>query len=71
MQLYRLDSPSGPIRDLLGPVLYRNRVTARARGIQAASELSEPVTLTTITRNGRLRADLRIDPNGRCARLTY
>lgn len=71
MQLYRLDSPSGPIRDLLGPVLYRTRSTARAHGIQAARELSAPVTLTTITRNGRLREDLRIEPSGRCKRLTH
>ena len=70
MQLYRLDSDSGPVCDLLRPRLFRTHTTARASGLDAAAERSEPVTLTTITRNGRLRSDLIIHPDGRCKRLT-
>lgn len=71
MQLYRLDSHSGPVADLLGPRLFRTRTTARSAGLTAAADRREDITLTTITNHGSLRPDLLIVPTGRCKRLTY
>ncbi len=71
MQLYRLDSLSGPVCDLVGPVLLRKKQSARTAGIYAANARGEAVTLTTITQHGRLRPDLIIYPGGRCERVAH
>lgn len=69
MQLYRLDTPSGPVTDMAGDYLSRNLVTARDRARREANERNEPVTLTTITRNGQLRPSLLIQPGGKSTRI--
>lgn len=69
MQLYRLDTPSGPVTTLAGDYLSRNLVTARDRGRSEAAERGEPVTLSTITRGGHLYPSWLIQPSGKASRI--
>lgn len=69
MQLYRLDTPSGAVRDMAGDYLSRTLVTARDRGRREAAERGEPVTLTTITNHGQLRPSWLIQPDGKATRI--
>lgn len=64
MQLYRLDTPTEPVRDFAGDYLSRTLVTARDRGRREAAERGVPITLTTITNHGQLRPSWLIQPDG-------
>lgn len=59
--LYRLDTPSGPIADLVGPRLIRSWSLARLTAREHHDRTREPVTITRIGPNGRLSHALTID----------
>lgn len=59
--LYRLDTPSGPVCDLLGPRLIRSWSLARLTAREVHEATREPVTITRIGAAGRLSTALVID----------
>lgn len=68
MNLYRLDTPEGPVCDLLGPTLLRRFVSAREVAEGVASEDATPCTITRIDKAGRLSVAGTVYPNGRYTR---
>lgn len=59
--LYRLDTPTGPICDLLGPCLIRSWSIARLTAREHFERTDTPVTITRIGPSGRTSHALTID----------
>lgn len=59
--LYRIDSPSGPVTDLIGPRLIRSWKLARLVARETFEQRGEPVTITRIGKSGRLSHALTIN----------
>lgn len=59
--LYRIDTPSGPVTDIIGPRLFRTYKLARIVARETFEERNEPVTITRIDTAGRLSHALTID----------
>ncbi len=59
--LYRLDTPSGPVTDLVGPRLIRSWSLARLTAREHFEQTDEPVTITRIGTSGHLSHALTID----------
>jgi hypothetical protein len=71
MNLYRLDSASGPVTNLMagGPALYRAWRTARYYAQNQAILRSEDVTITRISGAGLMRAVATASPDGAIHRV--
>ena len=67
--LYRIDLPSGPVTDLLGPCLIRSYYRAVDKAREAAKGAHTPATITRIDNAGHLRAAAVVSANGRVTRL--
>ena len=59
--LYRLDTPRGPITDLVGPRLFRSFSLARLTAREHFQRTDDPVTITRIGKSGHLSHALTID----------
>lgn len=59
--LYRIDTPSGPVCDLIGPRLIHSWKLARLIASETHADTREPVTITRIGRSGQLSHALTID----------
>ncbi len=62
MNLYRLDAPSGPLCDLLGPRLIRSYRRAMDVAHEHATSANETVAVTRISGAGSLKQIATVQP---------